>query len=1066
MFVEFFLRRPVLAAVCSLLIVLAGAVAIPTLPIAQYPQLAPPQVTVVAMYNGANAEVVESAVTTPLEQQINGVEGMKYITSTSTNGGLSTIVVTFEVGRDPDLAAVDVQNRVQQAQGRLPNEVKVTGITVKKNSSSFVVAFGLFAENDEYDSIFLSNYADRYIVDGLKRVEGIGDIAVFGERKYSMRIWLDPVKLAARKLTAGDVVRALAEQNLQVAAGQIGQEPSVAGQAYQISVRASGRLTDEAEFGKIVLSSGDDGTLVQLKDVGRAELGAEDYSTIARMNGKSTVGIGVLQLPTANALDVGDRAKAQLAELSKSFPPGMKYDVAFDTTPFVQDSIDEVLKTLAEAIFLVVAVIFLFLGSARSTIIPALTIPVSLIGTFAVVKMLGFSINTLTLFGITLATGLVVDDAIVVIENIERFIREKGMSPRRASREAMGEVAGAVIATSLVLVAVFVPVAFFPGTTGRIYRQFSLTIAVSVGISAFNALTLTPALCALLLKKHTPPGRFFAAVERVIDAIRSVYARTLGVTLRHRTVAALAFVIALAATWGVSREVPVGFVPEEDQGYFIVAIQTPEGASVGVTSDVAKKVEKILAAQPEVLNTFSLSGFSFAGNASNKGIVFVPLKPYAERKGEAHGASAIISRVRGPLMSITEGFVLPFAPPPIQGIGNYGGFQFEVLDKGGVSLPELAGSTWGLVGRASGEPKELTGLFSTFTANDPQLVVEVDRERAKALHVRLEEVFATMQVYMGSQYVNDFDFANRSYRVYVQADARFRAEPRNIQELYVRSDDGEMVSLANLVTVRETTSPQIVNHYNLYRSAEIVGSPAKGRSTGEAMAKMEALAKETFPAGVSFEWSGLSREEQESGSQTAVLFGLGLLVVFLVLAAQYESFALPFIVLLGVPVAILGALGAQLLRGLENDVFCQVGLLMLIGLASKNAILIVEFANQLRERGHSVEAAAREAAETRLRPILMTSLAFILGIFPLVVATGAGQASRHSLGTAVVGGMLVSTLLNLYLIPVLYVGFETLRDRLWGGRPSGDATDDAADDDHHDHDASAPVVAARTGHTG
>ncbi|AKU99825.1 RND efflux system, inner membrane transporter CmeB [Labilithrix luteola] len=1029
MFVQFFLRRPVFAAVCSLLIVLAGAISIPSLPIAQYPQLAPPQVTVTAMYNGASASVVESAVTTPLEQQINGVEGMKYISSTSSNDGVSNIIVTFEIGRDPDLAAVDVQNRVQQALGRLPNEVKVTGVTVKKNSSAFVLAFALFAEHGEYDSVFISNYADRYIVDGLKRVEGMGDVQLFGERKYSMRVWLDPVRLAARKLTASDVVHALQEQNLQVAAGQIGQQPAPPGQSYTFSVRASGRLKDEGDFGRMVLKSGDDGTLVQLKDVGRAELGAEDYSTITRHNGKTAVGIGVLQLPTANALDVGDRSKKQLAQLAKSFPPGLRYEVAFDTTPFVRDSVHEVLETLAEAIVLVVLVIFLFLGSVRSTIIPAITIPVSLVGTFAFVKLLGFSINTLTLFGITLATGLVVDDAIVVIENIERFIREKGMSPKRAAGEAMGEVAGAVIATSLVLVAVFVPVAFFPGTTGRIYKQFSLTIAISVAISAFNALTLTPALCAILLERHTTPGKFFTAVERVIEAVRRKYASSVASTLRFRLVATGVFVAALAATYFVSLKVPSGFVPEEDQGYFIVAVQTPEGASVDATNEVAKRVEKILSAQPEVQNTFVLSGFSFAGNAPNKGIVFVPLKDYAERKGKEHSASAVIERVRGTLMGLTDGFVLPFAPPPIQGVGNYGGFQFEVLDRTGVDIQELAGATWGMVGQGNADTKQLKGLFSQFTANDPQLVVEVDREKAKSLRVRLEEVFSTLSVYMGSQYVNDFDFSNRSYRVYVQADARFRAEPRNIKEFYVRSDTGDMVPLASLVDVHEAVAPQIINHYNLYRSAEIVGSPAKGRSTGQAMASMEKLAKENLPGGMSFEWSGLSREELEAGSQTAIIFGLGLFVVFLVLAAQYESFALPFIVLLGVPVAILGALLGQLVRGLENDVFCQVGLLMLVGLASKNAILIVEFANQLRQRGRSIVEAARESAETRLRPILMTSLAFILGIFPLVVASGAGQAARHSLGTAVVFGMVVSTLVNLYLIPVLYVAFESLRER-------------------------------------
>jgi HAE1 family hydrophobic/amphiphilic exporter-1 len=1029
MFVEFFIKRPVFAAVCSLLVVLAGAVSIPSLPVAQYPVLAPPQVTVVATYNGASAEVVESAVTVPLEQVINGVEGMKYITSTSTNDGVSTITVTFEIGRDPDLAAVDVQNRVSQAQGRLPNEVKVIGLSVTKNSSAFVCAFGMYAENKEYDAVYISNYADRYIVDAIKRIKGVGDVRIFGERKYSMRIWLDPVKLASRKLTAGDVVRALNEQNVQVAAGQVGKQPAPPGQPYQISVRASGRLTSAESFGRIILKTGDDGRQVQLKDVGRTELGAEDYSTIVRLNGRDAVGVGVLQLPSANALDVGRQAKEKFAELARSFPPGLKYEVAFDTTPFVEASINEVLHTLVEAIVLVILVIFLFLGSWRSTVIPALTIPVSLVGTFAFVKLLGFTMNTLTLFGITLATGLVVDDAIVVIENIERFIHEKKLSAWQASVEAMKEVSGAVIATSLVLIAVFVPVAFFPGTTGRIYKQFSLTIAISVAISTFNALTLTPALCALLLKEHGVPNAFFRAIERFLDRLKHGYGGTVGGALRFRGLSVIVFFLALGLTVWVSQKVPRGFVPEEDQGYLIVAVQAPEGASVDYTSKVIRQAEKLLRAQPEVARTFGISGFSFAGNGANRGIVFVPLKPYADRKGHQHTAQALINRVRGPLFAISDGLVLAFTPPPIQGVGSFGGFQFELLDKGGTSLQELAAATWALVGKGNGDPG-LRGLFSSFTANDPQLVVDVDRERAKALGVPLEEIFSALQIYLGAQYVNDFDFASRSYRVYVQADAAFRAQPRNITEIYVRSLAGEMVPLGNMVRVSETVAPPVISHYNLYRSAEINGAAAPGKSSGEAIARMQSLAGEVLPNGMSFEWSGLSLEELEAGSQTAILFGLGLLVVFLVLAAQYESFALPFIVLLGVPVAVLGALSAQWLRGLQNDVFCQVGLVMLIGLASKNAILIVEFANQLRERGHSIAEAAREAAQTRLRPILMTSLAFILGVVPLVIATGAGQAARHSLGTAVLGGMIVSTVLNLYLIPVLYVTFETLRERI------------------------------------
>jgi HAE1 family hydrophobic/amphiphilic exporter-1 len=1035
LFVEFFIRRPVLSAVCSFLIVLAGAICIPSLPLAQYPTLAPPQVTVTAVYIGANAEVVESTVTTPLEQQINGVEGMRYMTSTSTNDGVSTIVVTFDVSRDPDLAAVEVQNRVSQATGRLPNEVKLTGVSVQKNSSSFVLAVAVDSENGAYDHVFTSNYVDRNIRDAIKRVKGVGDVILFGERKYSMRLWLDPGRLAARQLTASDVVRALRDQNVQVAAGQVGQQPAVTGQSFQISVRAEGRLANQEEFDNLVLKSTDSGALVRLKDVGRAELGAEDYSTATFYKGQTAVGIGVLQLPNANALDVARDVKAELARLSKSFPPGMKYQIAFDTTPYIQDSISEVLTTLGEAIVLVIAVIFLFLGNARSTFIPAVTIPVSLIGTFAFVKALGFSINTLTLFGITLATGLVVDDAIVVIENVERFIRDKNMRPKEAASAAMGEVASAVIATSLVLIAVFVPMAFFPGTTGRIYRQFSVTIAISVAISTFVAVTLTPALCAILLQAHDHAPkekgfvrRAFDRFDALIDRLRERYGKMLDRALHHRKAIAIVFLAGIGLTYGVGKAVPSGFVPDEDQGYFIVAAQAPEGASLEYTDQLLHKAAAVLEAQPEVKSAFGNAGFSFAGNGANKGVIFVLMKPFEERRGKEHSVASVIARTAGPLFGIPEGFVVAFPPPPIQGIGNLGGFQFEVLEQGGASLQELSASTFGLVGSASKDPS-LKGLFTGFTANDPQLVLTVDRDKARRLGVRLEEIFSTLNVLMGSQYVNDFDFSHRSYRVYVQADARFRAKREHLGEFYVRADNGQMIPLMTLITITEKAAPQVINHYNLFRSAEINGQAAAGVSTRQAIARMEDLAREGLPSTMSFAWSGLSLEELEAGSQTSLLFGLGLLVVFLVLAAQYESFALPLIVLFGVPVAVLGALGAQWLRGLTNDIFCQVGLVMLIGLSSKNAILIVEFANQLRERGLSIVDAAVSASKTRLRPILMTSLAFILGVLPMVFAKGAGQASRHSLGTAVAGGMLVSTVLNLFLIPALYVLVETFRER-------------------------------------
>ncbi|WP_394847813.1 multidrug efflux RND transporter permease subunit [Pendulispora brunnea] len=1027
MFVEFFIRRPVFASVCSLLIVLAGAICIPSLPIAQYPELAPPQVVVTATYTGASAEVLESAVTTPLEQQINGVEGMKYMQSTSTNDGVSTITVTFDVDRDPDLAAVDVQNRVSQATGRLPNEVKVTGVSVKKNSAAFVLGIAFYAENDVYDNVFVSNYVDQYVKDEVKRVKGVGDVPLFGERKYSMRLWLDPARLATRQLTAGDVVRALQDQNVQVAAGQIGQQPAVSGQQFQVSVRAIGRLKDAEEFNDLVVKSTTDGTLVRLRDVGHAELGAEDYSLSAIYRNVPSIGMGVLQLPGANALDVAHNVKAELERLSKSFPPGLKYKVAFDSTPFVEDSIKDVVETLAVAIVLVIATIFLFLATWRSTFIPAITIPVSLVGTFAFVKAFGFTINTLTLFGITLATGLVVDDAIVVIENIERFMREKHMGPREAAGAAMKEVFGAVVATSLVLIAVFVPMAFFPGTTGRIYRQFSVTIAISVAISAFNAITLTPALCALLLRPHGKVNAFFERFERMLDRVKERYGRLLRTALRWRGPVTVAFVISLGVTYWMSRVVPTGFVPEEDQGYFIVAAQTPEGSSLEYTSKVFNKATDVLIQQPEVAGAFAAVGYGFAGNGANKGVMWVMMKPFAERRGEQHSVASVIARTRGQLFGIPEGFVVAFPPPPIQGIGNLGGFQFEVLDRGGSTLQQLAGGTWGLIGAGSKEP-QLKGLFSTYSANDPQLVVEVDRGKARAMNVRLDEVFSTLQVFMGSQYVNDFDFSNRSYRVYVQADARFRAQREHLSEFYVRSESGQMIPLGTLINIRETVAPQVISHYNLFRSAEINGTAGDGFSSGQAIEQMEKLAAE-LPNTMTFQWSGLSLEELEGGKQTTLLFGLGLLVVFLVLAAQYESFALPFIVLLGVPVAVLGALGAQWARGLQNDVFCQVGLVMLIGLSSKNAILIVEFAQQLRERGESIIDAAVVAAQTRLRPILMTSLAFILGGLPLVFASGAGRAARHSLGTAVLGGMIVSTILNLLLIPVLYVLIESVRER-------------------------------------
>jgi HAE1 family hydrophobic/amphiphilic exporter-1 len=1028
MFVNFFIHRPVFATVCALLIILAGAAVIPSLPIAQFPNLAPPQVGVSSFYIGASAQTVESAVTIPLEQQINGAEGMKYITSTSGNDGSSTITATFDLTRDPDLATVDIQNRVNTAQGRLPGPVKAVGITTAKTSQNFVFGAAIISDNNKYSTLFMSNYLDVYVRDSLKRIPGVADVLIFGERKYSMRLWLDPGRMAGRGLTAPDVVSALSEQNVEVAAGQVGQQPARPEQQYQISVRAVGRLSEPAEFENIILKTNGDGTLVRLKDVGRAELGAENYSSDLQFNGQDAVGLGVTQLSTANALDVDRRAIAELDRLSKSFPPGMHYRLAFDTTDAVGESIRDVIFTLGTAILLVILVIFVFLEDWRSTVIPAVTIPVSLIGTFAFVKLLGFSINTLTLFGITLATGLVVDDAIVVIENIERHLQEGETDPVKASSDAMSEVTGAVIATSLVLVAVFVPVAFFPGTTGILFRQFALTIAFSIAISAFNALTLTPSLSALLLgRTHGKKNWLFQQVDKVIGATTNGYRRLLHYFLDYKVAAAVLFIVGLGMTYFVFQKVPSGFVPDEDQGYFIIVIQAPSGASLSYTKAIGKQVSALLSDVPESEGTFSVAGFSFSGAAANQGIIFVPLKPYSQRKGEAHTAAAILNRIRPRLFSVSGAIVFPTLPPPIQGLGQFGGFQFVVQDQASHTLEELAGASQGLM-QQSAQRKELVRLFTSFTANDPQYLVTIDREKSKSLHVPLSQITDTLGVYMGSSYVNDFDFNNRSYRVYVQADQAFRSEARNMKQFYVRSDPGAMVPLDNLIAVTQTTTPQVISHYNLFRSAEIDGSPAPGYSSGQAIAAMEDLAKK-MPQGFNYSWTGLSLEELQAGGTSLLLFGLGTLVVYLTLSAQYESFVLPFIVLLAVPMALLGALGAQWMRGLQNDVFCQVGLVMLVGLSSKNAILIVEFAEQLRQRGKPLVEAAIESATIRLRPILMTSLAFILGVVPLVVATGAGENGRHSVGTTVFGGMIMSTILNLFFIPVLYLIIEGWRER-------------------------------------
>ena len=1038
---------------CALLIILAGAISIPTLPVAMYPNLAPPMVSVSTNYVGANADTVEKAVTIPLEESINGVEGMRYIDSASTNNGTSEISVTFQTGYDLNIAAVDVQNRVSSVTGRLPAAVNATGISITKANSNFVFGAGFFTRDGRYSNEFISNYLDVYVKDAIKRVPGVGDVEIFGERKYAMRIWLDPVKLAARSLTATDVVNALAEQNVEIPAGQLGQPPSDGTQAFQIPVRVVGRLTSPQEFENIIVKNSPNGVIL-LKDVGHAEVGAEDYSSSLKYNGHPAQGIGVQQLSNANALAVDANAKAVLKELSKSFPPGLEYAVAFDSTTVVGDSIREVLVTLGEAIAIVIVVIFLFLLDWRATIIPAVTIPVSLVGTFAFIKAFGFSVNSLTLFGITLATGLVVDDAIVVIENVQRHIHMEHSDPHEATSRAMREVTSAVIATSLVLIAVFVPVSFFPGTTGILYRQFSLTIAFSIAISAFNALTLSPALSALFLRGEEvrphqldflhirPVSRAFAAFIHGADAsigwLGKSYAKAIHGALRIRYILLVVFIAGLGATVWLYKHVPTGFIPQEDQGFLIGIVQAPPGSSLAYTSALSDRAAAIIGSNPDIEGAFAVTGFSFSGGAANQGMIFISTKPADQRRGKGHSAADIVADLAPKLQSLlfapNGGLVAVIQPPAVQGVGSYGGFQFMLQDSGVNTLADLDRVAHQIVNGARAR-KDITGLITTYSANDPQVLVTIDREKAKAMGIPLSQITTTLGVYMGSQYVNDFDFNNRTYRVYVQADRGFRRTAGDLHAYYVRSDGGQMIPLDNLVSVAESAGPPVISHYNLFRSVEIDGSPAPGYSSGQGIQGMEDLAKKYMLPGMRYEWTGLTLDEIESAGRATLIFGLGILVVYLTLSAQYESFALPFIILLAVPMAVLGALGFVTLRGLSNDVYCQIGLVMLIGLSAKNSILIVEFAEQLRRQGRSITDAAIEAAELRLRPILMTSFAFILGVMPLVFATGAGAIGRRSVGTTIVGGMLFSTVLNLFFIPVLYVLLSRLLQRKESAEP-------------------------------
>jgi HAE1 family hydrophobic/amphiphilic exporter-1 len=1032
MFADFFIKRPVFTSVCAIIIFLVGVISIPTLPTGQYPDISPTQIIVTSNYIGASAEVVESTVTSILERQINGIEGIKYITSSSSNDGTSTITVTFDAEKDKDIAAVDVLNRVSLAEPQLPDAVQQTGVNVSKQSNNILLAMGLYSESEEFNNVFLSNYANLYISEALTRLPGVNEARIFGERRYAMRLWLDPNKLATRSLTTDDVVNALNEQNLQVGAGQIGQQPAPEGQMYQIDLRAISRLTKPAEFDDLVIKTADDGSLIQLKDVGRAELGAENYSSFLRFKGQDGVGIGIFPTPGSNSLSVARAVKKEMVRLSQSFPPGIKYDIAFDTTSIIEGSLAEVVKTLLLAITLVVLVIFIFLQDWRTSLVPVITIPLALIGTFAFAKVFNFSINTLTMFGLTLATGMVVDDAIIVVENISRLIQQKNLSPRNAASVAMKELSSAVIATSLVLMAVFVPVAFFPGSTGKIYRQFALTIAFSITISTFLALTLTPSLSALLLRK-TPERQgilnsIFTLINNFLENLQRGYRKFLILLTRLKYLVLAIFIALISFTGWLYLNVPTSFLPDEDQGYFITIIQAPEGSSLQYTSKVMSQVEQVILDVPEVTGTFAVGGFSFSGNTANNGIIFSTLKSWDERTQPNQSVQAILGQLAGKFANITEASVFPVNPPAIRGLGSFSGLQFQLQDTAGTNSLNSMLEVVGQFMMRGNQAPELQGVFTTFKANTPQIIIEVDRKKAKSLQVSIDDIFRTIQTYIGSRYVNDFNFLSRTYRVYIQAEAEFRSNPDDINSLYVRSENGAMIPLSGLVKLTSTTGPQTINHYNLFRSIEINGSAAPGYSSGQATAAMEKLAEEILPTTMGYEWSGIVAEEKESGGQAPLIFGLGLVFVFLVLAAQYENYIDPLIIMLSVPLAIMGALLSQSLRGLSNDVFCQVGLVMLIGLASKNAILIVEFANQLRDEGLPITKAAVEAAQSRLRPILMTAISTLLGIFPLVIATGAGAGSRQSLGTAVFGGMFVATFLSLFIVPILYIIIGKMRE--------------------------------------
>jgi HAE1 family hydrophobic/amphiphilic exporter-1 len=1033
--VGFFIERPIFASAIAVILVLAGSICYFLLPVSQFPDITPPQVVVSAVYPGASAQVVADTVTTPLEQQINGVAGMTYMSSSSSNDGSSTITITFEVGYPLSIAAVDVQNRVAQAASSLPPIVNQAGVTIKKQNPNFVLIVNLTSPDKSVDPVALSNYAYLQIVDPLKRLEGVGDVQIFGERRYSMRIWLDPDKLANLGITAVDVQNAIAEQNVQVAAGKIGQSPAPAGTPFEMQVNATGRLSNVTEFGNIVVrADANAGSIVRLRDVARIELGALQYTSTAFFGEDPTVVLAIYQMPGSNALALQQRVKDKMQELSKRFPKGIDYAMHYDTTRFVSASMHDVVVTLIQALLLVVAVVYIFLQSWRTTIIPTIAIPVSLIATLVVMQLLGFSLNMLSLLGMVLAIGLVVDDAIVVVENVERQF-EAGLKPLEAARAAMKEVTGPIIATTAVLMAVFVPVAFIPGVAGRLYNQFALTVAISVGISALNSLTLSPALSAAFLR-HRGEVRFapFRWFNSGFSWLSHAYAESVRVLIRWRVAMLTLFVLAVGATYLVSLRIPSTFLPVEDQGYFFVVVQLPDGASLERTDAVAKQVRDILKSTPGVDIVGSISGLNFLTQAaqSNSAVEFAILKPWDQRTPE-QGASNIVASVRPKLLGLPGAIALSFDPPSIPGLGTTGGFEFQVEDLTGRGSVALNDVTQALIAEARKQPElNPQQLFTSFSTSTPQFNYDLDRNKAKLLGLKLPDVFNTLQIYLGSLYVNDFNLFGRTFRVTLQADKDARATPSDLSRLYVRNATGGMVPLSTLGTLRAIAGPETVPHYNNYASALVNGGAAPGYSSGQAVAAMERAAAAALPRDFAFEWTGITFQELKAGSIATIVFALAIVFVFLILAAQYESWSMPFMVLLAVPLALFGAMLALWLRGRQIDVYSQIGFVMLIGLAAKNAILIVEFAKRRREDGLDIVEAAMMAARLRLRPILMTAFAFILGVVPLMFATGAGAASRQSIGTTVFGGMLAATILTLAFVPVFYALIEQLRESRLG----------------------------------